>query len=182
MPCTGRTDGGNMEGRDLTEEADFETARRGDGGVYLIVADNSEEFPVVLRYACRLASSNRGHVAILYVMEIDEFQHWGNVESRMRQEMRAEAEKLIWGVAQKANDLNGTVPAIYLEEGTRIDKLTEIINKDMAIRMLILAAAPGVANPGPLVTHFSSKGLSKLRVPVVIVPGHLEPNKIDEIA
>jgi hypothetical protein len=166
-----------MESQALTGEIN---SRRSDGGVYLVVADNTEEFPVALRYACRLAHANRGHVAIFYVTEISDFQHWGNVESRMKQELRAEAEKLVWSVAQKANDLNGMIPAIYLAEGERISALQDTISNDMTIRALILAASPG-ASPGPLVAHFSGKGISKLRVPLFIVPGHLDPQKIDDI-
>ena len=44
-----------------------------------------------------------------------------------------------------------------------------------------LAGVSGSAGPGPMVSYFSGKGLAKLRVPVVIVPSHLDPEKIDSI-
>ncbi len=147
--------------------------------VYLVVADESEEFAVALRYAVRLAEANNGHVGILHVIKIEDFQHWGNVENRMRQEMREQAEKLLWSAADKACDLNGVVPSLYLEEGNAQDVLSDVIDKDEGIQMLILAGITGAAGPGPMVAHFSGKGLGKLKVPVVIVPSHLEPEKID---
>lgn len=157
-------------------------ARRGDGGVYLVVTDDTEEFGLALRYAARRAETARAHVGILHVSSIDDFQHWGNVEEMMRRELRAEAEKSIWNAAKRVNDLNGLRPVMYLREGSRIDSVIDIINEDEHIRMLILAASAGGKGPGPLVSHFTGKGLSRLRVPVTIVPGDLEPQKIDALA
>lgn len=155
--------------------------RRSDGGVYLVVADETEEFPVALRYAARLADASRGHVAILYVMALQEFQHWGNIEQRMRAELREQAEKLVWNVAKNINDINGQVPAIYLEEGDLHSVLIDVINRDTEIKMLLLAGTTGNSGPGPLVSYFTGKGLGKLRVPVAIVPSHLEAQAIDAI-
>jgi nucleotide-binding universal stress UspA family protein len=156
--------------------------RRGDGGIYLVVADESEEFPVALRYASRLAQNHRGRVAILYVTDIEEFQHWSGVETKMRKELREQSEMYIWNVAKKVNDLNGLVPVLYLREGDRKDALVDVINEDTDIKMLVLAAGTSPSGPGPLVSYFAGKGLSRLRVPVVIVPGHIELKKIDAIA
>ena len=62
--------------------------RRGDGGVYLVVADGSDEFNIALRYAARRAETSRAHVGILYIISVDDFQHWSNVEAVMRRELR----------------------------------------------------------------------------------------------
>jgi len=155
--------------------------RSGDGGTYLVVADETEEFPLALRYAARLADGNRGRVAILHVMLIEDFHHWSDIEERMRQELRDEAEKKIWAVAHEVNELNDMVPTLYIEEGDRFDTLVDVINKDEDVRMLVLAGVSSGAGPGPLVAHFSGKGLARLRVPVVIIPSHLEPQKIDSL-
>ncbi|MBU0800959.1 MAG: universal stress protein [Alphaproteobacteria bacterium] len=156
--------------------------RRGDGGVYLVVADETPEFLVALRYAALMARSNRGHIAILQIMNIDDFQHWGSVEERMRKEMRDQAEKFIWNSAKAVNELNGILPALYIAEGNRTDVLIETINKDDTIRLLVLGGGVQAGGPGALVAHFTGKGLGKLRVPVVVVPGHLEPEAIDALA
>ena len=44
--------------------------RRGDGGVYLVVADESNEFNVALRYAARMAGNNRGRLGIAHAIDI----------------------------------------------------------------------------------------------------------------
>lgn len=155
--------------------------RRGDGGTYLIVADESDEFDIALRYAARMAVARRGHVGVVHIIEVEEFQHWGTIENKMLREMREQAEKFVWGVAKKINDLTGQVPSVYLEQGTRIDALVDIITRDTVITQLVLGAGAGASGPGPLVSYFSGKGLGRLRVPVVLVPGHLEPQAIDDL-
>lgn len=156
--------------------------RRGDGGVYLVVADGTEEFALALRYAARKAEAGRAHIGILHVATIDSFQHWSNVEDMMRRELRAEAEKALWNTAHIVNEINGMRPVLYLAEGGRIDAVVETIEADEHIRMLILGGGVQPSGPGPLVTHFTGKGLARLRVPVLVVPGHLDAEGIDRIA
>lgn len=153
--------------------------RRGDGGVYLVMSDDTPEFQIALRYAAQLARSNRGHIGILHVSNIDDFQHWGSVEERMRREMREQAEKFIWNVARTVNELNGIFPVLYITEGTRTETLLDTINKDDTIRLLVLGGGVSAGGPGALVSYFTGKGLGKLRVPVVVVPGHLAPEAVD---
>jgi len=158
------------------------SSRRGDGGVYLVVSDGTDEFAIALRYAARRAEAGRAHVGILHVINIDDFQHWTNVEERMRRELRAEAEKTLWNDARVVNELNGMRPVLYLAEGVRTDAIVETINGDDHIRMLILGGGTQASGPGPLVAHFTGKGLGRLRVPVLVVPGHLEMQGIDGVA
>ncbi len=152
--------------------------RRGDGMTYLVVADETEEFSVALRYAARLAQSNRGHLAVLYVVETEDFQNWGAVERMMRKELREKAEMFLWEVAKKVNDLNDMIPVLCIAEGARTDALLEIVNADSDIGMLVLGGGTGAAGPGPLVSYFTGKGIGRLRVPVLVVPGNLNPDKM----
>lgn len=155
--------------------------RRGDGGIYLVVADNTEESSLALHYAARLAKSNRGHLAVLSVIDIDKAQEWGTVEDMMRHELREQAEKHIWSVARKVNELNGLIPSLYIQEGSLDDVLIHVIDQDSSIRMLVLGGGAGSGGPGRLVGYFTGKGLARLRIPVLVVPGHLDQQKIDAI-
>lgn len=166
----------------MTKQEQKKKGRRGDGGVFLVVAEETEEFHLALRYAARRAEALRAHVGILHVINIDDFQHWGNVEAMMRKEMRAEAEKQIWTHAKAVNDMNGLWPVMYIREGARTDVIVDLIDEDHYIRALVLGGAEQASGPGPLVSYFTGKGLAKLRVPVLVVPGHLDTEKIDNIA
>ncbi len=152
--------------------------RRGDGGTYLVVADDSAEFTVALRYAARAAQARRAHVGIIHVIEMDELQQWGGVEARMRAELRQQAEQYIWSAAKTINDISGQRPALYITDGNRQKVLAETINADDEIVALVLGA--GGSND-PLVGYFTGKGVSSINVPVMVVPGHLPPEDIDAL-
>lgn len=149
-------------------------------GVFLLVADKSDEFMKALRYAARLAEYSRSHIGLAYIIESQDFLHWGNLEERMRAELREEAEHYLFEVATKVNDITGERPAFYIEHGSKAEALINIINTDHTVKMLILGG-DSQGSPGPLVSYFSSKGLGKLRVPLTVVPGHLELSEIDTI-
>ncbi len=172
----------SVKDAEYTDIIPARSGRRGDGGVYLVVADESDEFGVALRYASRIAKANRGHLGILSIMNIDDVQEWEKVEAMMRREMRQQAEKFIWSVAHRANELNGSIPALYVQEGPPDEVLVNLISADPSIRMLILGGGTGGSGPGPLVSYFTGKGLGRLRIPVLVVPGHLDPQKIDAIS
>lgn len=149
--------------------------RRGDGGTYLVVADDSDEFRTALVFACKAARDFRAHVGILHVIEEQDFQGWGAVENRMKKELREAAEKYLWTVAKIANDTGGIIPSLYIAEGERGEAVLKVIDGDEHIVRLILGGRTE-GTPGPLVSFCVGKGLARLRVPVVIVPGHMKDN------
>jgi nucleotide-binding universal stress UspA family protein len=150
-----------------------------NGSVYLVVADETEEFSVALHYAAKLAQANGARTSILYVMDDEGFQHWGNVESRIRWEMRDAGEKVLLDAAQKIRDLGGGISSLHLAAGGRPQVVLDVINSDYNITKLILGGGTQSANPGPLVSYFTGKGLVSLRVPLTIVPGNISLENID---
>ena len=148
--------------------------REGDGGAYLVIADDSEEFMVSLRYAALKAKVNRSKVIIAYIIHIDDFVHWDNLENMMRDELREQAEKFLWNVSEEVNKIAGHSPSLHILEGDRHDEIVKITTEDKSIRALILGGKVGSSNPGTLVSYFTGKGFSRLHVPVMIVPSDLE--------
>ena len=57
--------------------------------IFLVVVDETEEMRNALRFACRRAQHSQGRVALLYVIEPVEFQHWLGVGRVMEEEARA---------------------------------------------------------------------------------------------
>ena len=159
----------------------FTGTRRGDGGTYMVIADDSDEFPIAAHYAARTALARRAAVAVTHITELEDFIHWGKVEALMRNDLRAQAEKEVWQIAKNLNDDYNIYPSLYIREGKMIDKIIEVIEEDKTIRALILAGSANSNNQGPLVTYFSGKGMSKLRIPVIIIPGHLDVQAINAI-
>lgn len=155
--------------------------RRGDGGIYLIIADQSEEFHVALDYACSLAKTRRGYVAVAHITDLEGFVHWGKVEAMMRHDLRQQSEEEIWAIAKSIHDDYAMMPSLYIREGQTADCIIDIINEEPNIRSLVLAASGSKAGPGPLISHFLGKGADSLNVPMVVVPEHLDKEKIQSI-
>lgn len=159
----------------------FTGTRRGDGGTYMIIADGSEEFAIASHYAARIALSRRAAVAIAHITDLNEFVHWGKVEAMMRHDLRNQAEKEIWQVAKTINEDYELYPSLYIREGQVAEKIIEIIEEDKTIRALILASNNNSNNPGPLISYFTGKGMNKLKIPMIIVPGHLDREAVNAI-
>jgi len=153
-----------------------------EGRVFLVVVDESPEMPNALRYACRRAKRTGGRVAMLYVMDPPEGQQWGAVVDLMRQEARQQAEEIVSKHADVAVSLTGQPPATYIREGKSRDELAKLLAEDRSISVLVLGSASGGEGPGPLVTAFTGKFGSQLRIPLTIVPGALTEAEIDAIS
>ncbi|HYD31332.1 MAG TPA: universal stress protein [Azospirillaceae bacterium] len=149
--------------------------------VFLLVLDDTDELTVALGYACQRARKSGGRVALLYVMEPDEFQQWMMVQDLMREEKRQEAEQRLQRYARRVFDRTGTFPILFLREGQRREELLKLIEEEPSVSVLVLGAGTGPEGPGPLVSHLTGKGLGRLRVPLTIVPGNLTEEQLDAI-
>lgn len=168
-----------MNENETSQESGSERAP--SGRTFLCVVDDSEEFGVALQFACRRANNTNGRIALLYVVQPAEFQHWMAIGERMREEAREEAQELLNVVASVVQKRTGKVPTLYIREGEVREELLELINEDPEISLLVLGAATGTDGPGPLVSYLVQKMAGKLRVPITVVPGSLSEEDINSI-
>lgn len=149
--------------------------------IFLVVVDATEEMSVALRFACRRASNTGGRVALLYVLEPADFQHWMAVEEKMREERREEAERVLNDLGADVNTLTGRMASLYLREGKASDLIAELIEEEPDISILVLGAGTGKKGPGPLVSSLAGKLSGKFPVPITVVPGNLTLEQIDSL-
>ncbi len=164
----------------MADSAD-DTANEDRARIFLCVVDDSEELSQALRFACRRAARTGGRVALFYVVEPAEFQHWVAVGDLMREERRVEAEEMLQVVASVVQKRTGTTPVIYIREGTITEELISLVDEETSISVLVLGAATGPEGPGPLVSYLVQKMAGRLRIPITIVPGSLSDEQIDAI-
>ncbi|MCZ6481884.1 MAG: universal stress protein [Alphaproteobacteria bacterium] len=148
---------------------------------FLVVVDNTEELHVALRFASLRAKKTGGRVALLYVVEPADFQHWMAVEDLMREEGRQEAEAVLQKYSAEVQEWSGKTPVFYLREGKLRDELLKLIDEDQSISVLVLGAATGTEGPGPLISSLAGKMTSDLRVPLTIVPGYLTDEQLESL-
>src|SRR5437667_8799789 len=116
--------------------------------VFLVVVDESEELQAALHYAARRASHTGGRIALLYVIEPSELQHWVAIENLAREEQREQAEQLMQRLCEEIQPISGSIPIVYIREGPRRDELLALINEEPSISILVLAAGIGPEGPG----------------------------------
>jgi len=153
-----------------------------DQRVFLVVVDNSQEMRVALRFAARRAAHTGGRVAMLYVTEPSDFQHWMAVGDLMREEARQEAEAVLQRLSDEVVRLGGSIPVLFVREGDRAEELLKLIEEERSISIVVLAAGTGREGPGPIITNLLAKRAGQLHTPFTIVPGVLTDAEIDEIS
>ena len=86
-------------------------------------------------------------------------------------------------MAEDAEAVTGERPELLLREGDRRQVLSDLLEDDPLISLLVLAASPNGEGPGPLVTALArGKGLFSGRaVPVTVVPGDMDEAEIDAL-
>lgn len=155
----------------------------GDHGhrVFLVVVDDSEEMRAALRYACRRARHTGGRVALLRIVEPNDYREWVGVGKLMHEEAREEAEMLLHRMANEVYACSGETPVLYVREGNPREELLKLVNEDPTISILVLASGTGSEGPGPLITALTGKYRDRLRIPMAIVPGSLSDEDIMRI-
>jgi nucleotide-binding universal stress UspA family protein len=150
--------------------------------VFLVVVDESEELQTALHYAARRAAHTGGRLALLYVIEPSELQHWISIEKLAHEEQREEAEQLLQRLCEEIAPIAGTMPIVFIREGHRRDELLALIAEEPSISILVLAAGTGPEGPGPLISYLTGKPAARLRVPITIVPGGLTAEQLDAVS
>lgn len=169
----------------MTDDADRpeQPSIPSDERVFLVVVDDTDEMHVGLRFACRRASHTGGRVALLFVLEPVEFQHWLGVGRMMAEEARADAEMHVQTLAADVFAQTGRMPTIHFREGQRAEELSSLIDEDPSISLLVLATATDSNDPGPLVSYLvANMARDQLRVPITLVPGHMTIEEIDAVS
>ncbi len=165
----------NETSKDVEAEAE-------PGRIFLVVVDDSDEMPVALRFACRRARHTDGRVALLCVIEPTEFKHFMGVGELLAEESRQRAERLVQRLAGQVKEISGRLPVVHLREGNRRDELLKLTQEEPSISILVLAAGTQSGSPGPLIQALTGKFLSRLRIPLTVVPGNLSEASIDAVS
>jgi nucleotide-binding universal stress UspA family protein len=156
----------------MNSETDIPTLPLGQESsrLFLVVVDQSEEFPVAITYACARARRTGGRVALLYVYNVEkDFHHWKFVTRLADAEARAEAENILKLHALRVVQETGRTPDTYVREGDRRAELFALVKEHPEISMLVLSSAPG-NKPGPLVAAVTGKFAGKIGIPVTVIP------------
>ena len=149
--------------------------------LFLVVADDSKELHQALYYAARRAATAGGEVALFRCIEPIEGQLWGGVTEIMEAEAEQASKNLLLELSEYCEKLGAPKPRTFVRKGILHEELFNLIDKEKAIRVLVLGVSTEHGNPGPLINYVINKGSNECRVPITIVPGNLTDEQIDAL-
>ena len=162
-----------------TQRRSYET---GHSPKCLVIVDDTAEWDRAVYYASRWAMRVGGGVVMLRIIETeDQNQQWLGVADIMRAEAHEAADAALDRASGRANGIAAITPERVIREGDPAEQILDVIDHDVDIALLVLAANPGAEGPGPLITLMADLAGS-FPIPVMIVPGELSDADIDALS
>ena len=129
-----------------------------------------------------VAKHNNCLVDLLHVIEPADFQSFGSVANKMRDEKRQEAEELLQSYAEEAQKHSGITPSIIVREGSIEDEVVATIEEDHSINLVVLGTSPESKNRRKLLPELVDHIGETIPVPVMIVPDCLTDHQVRQLA
>lgn len=148
----------------------------------LVVVDDTAEGDRAVYYASRWAVRVGGGVVMLRVIETeDRNQQWLGVADIMRAEAEETANAALDRASGRANGIAAITPERVIREGDPGEQILDVIDKDVDIAMIVLAASAGAEGPGPIIAMLA-KTAGTFPIPMTIVPGNLSDSDLDALS
>ena len=148
---------------------------------YLVVVDDSDESRVALRFAARRAAKTKGRIEIIGLVEPQDFVQWGGVQSAIEEEQRLRIAGVVSAAVGEILDEAGFDVNIITQKGDAAKNLRDYIGAREDVSALVLGAAPS-GNPGPLVASFCGNDSGTLPCPVMVIPGSLSDERLEQLS
>lgn len=149
---------------------------------YLVCVNDKPHSQTALRYACAKAKLTGSGIVMLYVLNPVEHNTLFSVADVMKEEEKQEARRLLDKMSSEAFAISDIRPEGKVVEGTTSEVIINEIAGNKEISMLILgAASDGSSNKGRLYGALSGELGKKIHVPLLIVPGNLTHNQIEDL-
>ena len=149
---------------------------------FLVIVDDTPECARAIQFASRRADRTGGGLVLIHVIPPATFQQWKGVENIMRAEAMEKAEALLGRVADMVRKWSAVEPEQVIREGEAVAEITNLIETDGDIAVLVLGAGTGKDGPGPLVSALAYRSSGSFPVPITVVPGALDEAAIAAIA
>jgi len=148
---------------------------------YLVVVDDSAEARVALRFAARRAAKTNGKIEVLGIVEPQDFVQFGGVQAAMEEEQRLRIEGVVSSAIGEILDESGIEAQIIIRQGEAVRTVREFIGEREEVCALVLGAAQS-GSPGVLVADFAGSDAGQLPCPVMIIPGSLTDERLEQLS
>jgi nucleotide-binding universal stress UspA family protein len=148
---------------------------------YLVVVDDSPEAAVALRFAARRAAKTNGRIEVLGIVEPQDFVQFGGVQAAIEEEQRLRIQGVVSASVGEILDEAGIEPVIIVQQGEPVKTVRDYVGEREEVAALVLGAAPH-GNPGPLVSNFCGNDAGKLPCPIMLIPGSLTDDRLEQLS
>jgi nucleotide-binding universal stress UspA family protein len=148
---------------------------------YLVVVDDSEEARVALRFAARRAAKTNGRIEVLGIVEPQDFVQFGGVQAAIEEEQRLRIQGVVSSAIGELLDESGIEANVIVQQGDPVRTVRDYVGERSEVAALVLGAAPS-GSPGPIVAHFTGHDAGKLPWPVMIIPGSLSEERLEQLS
>jgi len=150
-------------------------------GLFLVCVSNHAESETAVRYGCSLAKKHNGRVAILYVLEPDEFRGLLTITDAIHDEKEANAQELLKKMADICHLYYEDMPLLLLKEGKLAEEIVHAANQQSDTQMVILGIREESDRAPKLASRLADKLGSELLAPIMMIPGNISQEKLDRL-
>jgi nucleotide-binding universal stress UspA family protein len=148
---------------------------------YLVVVDDSDEARVALRFAGRRAAKTGGRVEVLGIVEPQDFVQFGGVQAAIEEEQRLRIQGVVSAAIGEILDESGVEANVVVQEGDPVRTVRDYLDGRDEVAALVLGAATS-GSPGVLVANFTGPDAGQLPCPVMIIPGSLSEERLEQLS
>lgn len=145
-------------------------------GTVLVAIDGSRNSMLAAGVGARMARLLNAHLGLIHVLGLPEQSFWSGVEARMKDEIRAEAERKLSEISEKMHSVCDILPEFYIVEGLPDEEIPKVVAEDESI-IMVIAGRQGVGSEKhshlrlrKATGRVTSKLTELLRVPLLVVP------------
>lgn len=148
---------------------------------FLVGVANDAHSRIAVLFAALRAKNTGGRLTLLHVLPPPEFQHWVAVGDLMREETREQAEELLQRLAAEVHTRFGIMAEFVVREGTIGEEILKQAEEDPEVDMLVVGAAPASEGRRQLISWLAGQLAGKLKIPLIVVPGNLTEEQLENL-
>ena len=154
----------------------------GDARTYLVVIDDSPEARVALRFAARRAAKTDGAVEVLAVVEPQDFVQWGGVQAAIEEEQRLRIEGSRRRIGRRDHGRRRHQADDHRPAGRAGAGGARLYRHARATSPRWCSAPRRPAIRGRWSRNFTGNDAGKLPCPVMIIPGSLSDERLEQLS
>lgn len=148
---------------------------------FLVCVNEKEHSKTVLRFACSRAKKTGNIVQMIYVIDPLDYHSIFTLGDMFKKNRQTEAQFLLDNMTALAQEWAEITPVGVIREGKVFDEIISCIEEDHNIALLLLAVNPR-GSKGKLLPKLTNAIGSKYSIPLMLVPGNLTDQQIQELS